>query len=70
MRSVVVIGAVLALTLTQASAELKGGGAQGVCSGQKQTEPGGAKKYAPGQKQKKPGQAKKYAPVSRTNSRA
>jgi hypothetical protein len=62
MRSLVVIGAVLALTLTQASAESKGGGAKEFAPGQRQTEPGSAKKYAPGQKQKKPGQAKKFAP--------
>jgi hypothetical protein len=62
MRLLIAIGAVLALTLTQAAAESKGGGAKEFAPGQKQTQPGGAKKYAPGQKQKKPGQAKKYAP--------
>jgi hypothetical protein len=66
MRSVVVIGAVLALTLTQASAEPKGGGAKEFAPGQKQTQPGSAKKYAPGQRQKKPGQAKKFAPGQQT----
>ena len=66
MRSLAIIAAILALSLTPAAAEpksgSKGGGAKEFAPGQLQKKPGQAKKYAPGQRQTKPGQAKKYAP--------
>jgi hypothetical protein len=66
MRSLAVLAALLALSLSPAIAEpksgSKGGGAKEFAPGQLQKKPGQAKKYAPGQRQKQPGQAKKFAP--------
>jgi hypothetical protein len=59
MRLVLLIGSILAASVSLAAAESKG---QPTAPGQKQTQPGDAKTFAPGTLQTKPGEAKKFAP--------
>ena len=66
MRFLIVSGAILALSLTQAAAEQKGSGAKQFAPGQQQTQPGGAKSSAPGQTQTKPGEQRGLRQASKT----
>ena len=62
MRFLILSSAFLALSLSPAAAESKGGGAKQSAPGTQQTQPGGAKTTAPGRVQTSPGGAKQSAP--------
>jgi len=66
MRYLALVGTILALSLTAATAEPKSQGSKQFAPGQ---QPGAAKDAAPGQIQQSPGDAKKYAPGQQDNKK-